>query len=55
MVGVEADIQAMRLAGTVINSGQYQTGAGETFTFTTSVNSNWLLTVRPRIGWAIDN
>lgn len=55
VLGLEADMQAVRLGGTVITGGRYQTGAGEAFTFTTSITSNWLLTVRPRIGWAIDN
>ena len=55
VVGIEADIQALRLAGTVINGGGYPTGGNVTYAFTSSVNSNWLLTVRPRVGWAIDN
>ena len=55
VLGLEVDMQAVRLGGTVITGGRYQTGAGEAFTFTTSITSNWLLTVRPRIGWAIDN
>jgi outer membrane immunogenic protein len=55
VVGLEADIQALRLAGTVTNSGGYPTGGNVTYAFTTSANTNWLLTVRPRLGWAIDN
>ncbi len=53
--GIELDMQAFRLAGTVINGGAYPAFAGGTFAFTTSINSNWLFTARPRIGWAANN
>lgn len=51
--GIELDMQAFRLAGTVINGAPYATGG--TFAFTTSINSNWLFTARPRIGLAANN
>ena len=51
--GLEVDMQAFRLAGTVINGGPYTTAGS--YTFTTSINSNWLLTARPRIGFMSDN
>ena len=56
VAGFEIDAQAMRLGGTVINGGTYPIPPiGYTFAFTTSINSNWLFTARPRIGFANDN
>jgi outer membrane immunogenic protein len=53
--GIELDMQAYRLAGTVINSGAYPTSPALSYTFTTAINSNWLFTARPRIGLGVNN
>lgn len=55
--GVEADAEAFRLMGSRQGGGTFPvfTGVfpvGTPFTMTSSVSTNWLVTVRGRVGWA---
>ncbi len=55
--GVETDAEAFRLSGSRQGAGTFPlaTGvfpAGTAFTMTSSVSTNWLITVRGRVGWA---
>jgi opacity protein-like surface antigen len=56
VAGLEADLGALRLEGRAIKGGPYPapTGAGP-LAITTSINSNWLFTARPRLGYAVNN
>jgi opacity protein-like surface antigen len=53
--GLEVDLESLRLAGTAINGGIYPASPANTFALTTSINSNWLFTARPRLGYAVNN
>jgi opacity protein-like surface antigen len=57
VAGLEADLQSLRLEGRAINGGPYPTplAAADKFAITTSINSNWLFTARPRLGYAVNN
>ena len=55
VAGLEADLESLRLQGLAINGGPYPTPPAGTFAITTSVNSNWLFTARPRLGYAVNN
>lgn len=56
--GVEGDFGAFNIRGSRSGSGVYPAGTlvagfpGSAFTVTNSVSTDWLLTVRGRIGWA---
>jgi len=66
VVGAEADIEYMRLRGSFASSAAIRGGGGAggdippgTVVFNTpsssgSISTDWLVTVRPRIGWAFD-
>jgi outer membrane immunogenic protein len=54
VTGFEIDAQAYRLSGNAITIAPYAAGGG-TFSVTTSINSNWLFTARPRIGILANN
>ena len=59
--GVEVDAQSFNLRASRQASGTFPVDflpavpAGSTFTVTSSVNTDWLLTARGRVGWAFDN
>jgi outer membrane immunogenic protein len=53
--GLEVDLESLRLAGTAINRGTYPTSPSQPFALTTSINSNWLFTARPRLGYEVNN
>ena len=57
VAGLEADLESFRLEGRAINGGPYPTplAAANSFAITTSINSNWLFTARPRLGYAVNN
>jgi len=53
VVGIEADINYARLSSS-LNSGILNFPATSPFFFQTSTTSNWMATVRPRVGYAFD-
>jgi opacity protein-like surface antigen len=57
VAGLEADLESFRLEGRAINGGPYPTplATANSFAITTSINSNWLFTARPRLGYAVNN
>ena len=57
VAGVEADLSYFHLSGSRTAAGAYPTipVAGVGFNFQESVQTNWLFTARPRIGWANNN
>jgi outer membrane immunogenic protein len=55
VAGLEVDMESFRLAGNAINGAPYPTSPANSFAVTTSINSNWLFTARPRIGYAANN
>jgi outer membrane immunogenic protein len=54
VTGFEIDAQAYRLSGNAISTAPYPGAAGN-YSVTTSINSNWLFTARPRIGMLANN
>jgi outer membrane immunogenic protein len=52
VIGIEGDFDAFRADPTLVGTGVLTTG--DTFVITNSVTTNWLATVRPRLGWAFD-
>lgn len=55
VIGFEADFGYMGLRGSASGSGTYPCCAPTAFTVNSSVKTDWLLTVRPRLGWAMNN
>jgi opacity protein-like surface antigen len=55
MVGFEADIQAMQLSRAMQVTRPYLGSGPPDFTIGSAVSANWLLTARPRFGWATDD
>jgi opacity protein-like surface antigen len=55
VAGLEADLASRRLEGLAINGGPYPAPSDGAFAITTSINSNWLFTARPRLGYAVYN
>jgi opacity protein-like surface antigen len=56
VLGVEADIQALQLSGgALIGPVVYPGFAPASFAVGSVASANWLLTVRPRVGWAVDD
>ncbi len=54
VLGIEGDVTSLRLRSSVTSSGNpFLFPAGST-SFTTSASTDWLATVRPRIGYAFD-
>lgn len=51
--GIEADFGAFDLNSSRSAGGLVPLGAGQTFSVTTGVDTNWLLTARGRLGWTI--
>ena len=59
VVGTEADIEYMRLRGSFASSAAFPGPRPGAVVFNTpsssgSISTDWLVTVRPRIGWAFD-
>jgi outer membrane immunogenic protein len=50
VVGFEADYGSMRLTGTGTGTATYPCCSPTAFTITQTVKSNWLVTIRPRVG-----
>src|SRR5262249_61409766 len=50
--GVEADIEWLGLSGTATGSAVYPCCAPTSFTVSSSMKSDWLFTLRPRLGFA---
>ena len=53
--GLEADFQTMNLSGSKTGSAIYPCCAPTAFTITQTVETNWLFTLRPRVGWVVGN
>jgi outer membrane immunogenic protein len=53
--GFEADFDYLGLRGSKNAAIPLPSTPGVTFTSATSVSTNWLITARPRLGWAMDN
>jgi outer membrane immunogenic protein len=53
--GFEADFNYLGTTGSATASGIYPCCAPTGFTVATSISSTWLLTARPRVGFAVDN
>jgi outer membrane immunogenic protein len=53
--GLEADFQTMNLSGSATGSAVYPCCAPTAFTITQTVKTNWLFTIRPRVGWVFGN
>jgi len=52
VLGAEADFGAMHLSNSVSTTGVYPCCVTTGFTVTQSVNTSWLFTARPRVGYA---
>jgi outer membrane immunogenic protein len=55
LLGLEADFGYFGLKGSSSGTGIYPCCAPTGFTVNSSVKTDWLLTVRPRLGYAVDN
>ncbi len=53
--GAEADIQYLHLSGNARSSAVYPCCSPTVFNVTSSVDTNWLFTARPRLGYAVNN
>jgi outer membrane immunogenic protein len=53
--GVEADYDYLGLRGNATSSALYPCCAPTGFTVNSSAHANWLVTARPRLGYAYDN
>jgi outer membrane immunogenic protein len=55
VLGLEADFQSFHLSGNAASAGVYPCCAPTVFNVTSSANTNWLFTARPRLGIASNN
>ena len=55
VAGAEVDVGYLGLKGSSSGSAAYSPGAIGNFTVNSAVSTGWLVTARPRIGWALDN
>jgi outer membrane immunogenic protein len=55
VLGIEADFNYMGVKGSAVSSAVYPENAPDSFTVKQSLKTDWLLTVRPRVGWAANN
>ncbi len=55
VIGVEADIDWLGLSGTATGSALYPFFAPAGFTVSSSMKSDWLFTLRPRLGFAANH
>lgn len=51
--GIEADFNAFSVKGSVGTTALVPTGAGQSFTSSATVSTDWLFTFRGRLGWAV--
>ncbi len=54
VVGLESDFQYFHMTGSGSSTRVYPDFAPVTFTSTSSISTDWLWTIRPRVGWAMD-
>jgi outer membrane immunogenic protein len=55
VVGIEGDFDYFRSAGRGIKTVPLVAGGAGTVTVTDSMSTDWLFTLRPRLGWAVNN
>lgn len=55
VLGVEADFDYFRSAGSATVVGPMPAGLPGNITITSGISTDWLLTVRPRLGFAVNN
>lgn len=55
VLGLETDIQSFKLGGSRSGSGVYPCCAPAVFSVNNSVDTDWLLTFRPRLGMSLGN
>jgi len=55
VLGIETDFNYMGLKGSSTISNPYPTGILGGYTLSQSVKTDWLFTLRPRLGWAANN
>jgi outer membrane immunogenic protein len=55
LLGLEADINSMSSSDSSTRSVYYITAPESAFTLYTKVRTNWLFTLRPRIGYVVNN
>jgi len=53
--GLEGDFQTMSLSGSKTGTATYPCCAPTAFTITQTAETNWLFTLRPRVGWVFNN
>ena len=53
--GLEADLEYFRQKGSAFSTSLYPCCAPTAFTINSSVTTDWLFTLRPRLGWAANN
>lgn len=55
LVGLEADVDVPSLKTSQAGTFGFPSTPGTFFTVATSVSTDWLMTVRPRVGWTANN
>jgi len=55
VLGIEADFDAFRSSGTSSKTVGLVSGVPRTVTVTSSMSTDWLFTLRPRLGWVANN
>jgi outer membrane immunogenic protein len=55
VLGIETDFEYFRSAGTSSKTVAVVSGSPGTVTVTSSISTDWLYTLRPRLGWAVNN
>lgn len=55
VLGLEADFDYFRSAGSATVAGPMPGGLAGNITISSSISTDWLLTVRPRLGFAVNN
>ncbi len=54
LLGIEVDADYFRMKKDFASGAFTNAASGNSYTFTSSFESNWLITVRPRLGYAFD-
>lgn len=54
VVGLAADLDALPLSRRETQTGRYNSSPANTFSLSQSIRTDWLVTIRPRVGVAID-
>lgn len=55
LLGAEVDFESMSASSSYANTMIYQSAPPFTFTMSTKTSTNWLFTLRPRIGYVLTN